>query len=397
MGRGNISLRENGTYRVRVYAGKDPITGKQRYLTGTAPTQRAAERLARQLLSEVDRQRAPRSNMTVAQMIQNWLDTAELEQTTRDSYSRYIANQILPVLGKTQARKVTVETLERFYAHLRKEGGAGGRPLANSSVRQVHFILRASYRLAVKWGSLSENPAALATPPKFTREEVRPPSLPDAQRLLEDASKRDPDFGALLWIAMITGMRRGELLALRWPHVRFGAGDVLVSRNYVESTSGRREKDTKTHQARRIALDEVTIGVLREHHERCRQRAQACGTSLLPDGFVFSRSVDGHDPTIPHTASQRLARLAKRVGLGVTFRSLRHFMGTAMLTDGTDLRTVAGRLGHGDGGSTTLRVYTHFLPAPDRRAAERLARSMLDRGPAEDARRASDAKDARSV
>ncbi len=109
--------RVRGVGSVWVYAGKDPITGKQRYLTGTAPTQRAAERLARQLLGEVQRQRAPRWSMTVAQMIQDWLDTAELEQSTRDGYQSYIANHILPALGKTPAHKVGVETLERFYAH----------------------------------------------------------------------------------------------------------------------------------------------------------------------------------------------------------------------------------------------------------------------------------------
>ena len=273
-----------------------------------------------------------------------------------------------------------VEVLERFYAELRKRGGAGGRPLANSSVRQIHFILRAAFRLAVKWGRLDENPAALATPPKFTRQEVKPPTIAEARRLLEAAADKDPDFAALLWLAMITGMRRGELLGLRWLHVRPQAGDLLVSRNYVESRSGRHEKDTKTHQARRIALDEVTVSILTEHYKRCLARAEACGTTVAPDAFVFSRSVDGTEPLIPHSASQRLVRLGKQLGIEVTLRSLRHFMGTAMLTDGTDLRTVAGRLGHGDGGSTTLRVYTHFLPAPDRRATERLARSMLAEG-----------------
>ncbi|MGH8055594.1 MAG: hypothetical protein ACREP4_16915, partial [Stenotrophomonas sp.] len=100
---------------------------------------------------------------TVAELLARWLDTADHEFTTRDGYQRCIATKILPALGTVQIRKLTVETLDQFYAELRKRGGVGGRPLAGATVRKVHFILRAALGLAVKWGWIPDNPAELAT------------------------------------------------------------------------------------------------------------------------------------------------------------------------------------------------------------------------------------------
>jgi integrase len=376
MARGHITKRANGTYRVFVYAGKDPLTGKERRLTATAATLKEAERLRTKLLGGIDRGRTAGKKVTVAEVIQAWLDTAEHELTTRRAYEGYTKRIILPALGQAQARKVNVETLDRFYAELRKRGGKDGRGLAGNTVRKVHFILRASFGLAVKWGWIPDNPAERATIPRFVRQEVHPPTPHDGQRFLDAAWQRDPEFGTLIWVAMMTGARRGELCALRWPHLHLEERRLLISRNLVHVGSERREKDTKTHQSRLLALDEVTVEILAEHRARCQERAAACGVPLRPDGYVFSASPDGADPCLPDSVSQRVGRLAKRMGIEVTLRSLRHYAATEMLTSGVDLRTVAGRLGHGEGGATTLRVYTHFVPAPDRRAAEALARTV---------------------
>ncbi|MGH8885227.1 MAG: site-specific integrase [Egibacteraceae bacterium] len=192
-------------------------------------------------------------------------------------------------------------------------------------------------------------------------------------RFLEAAWARDPDLGVLLWLAMITGARRGELCGLRWAHVHLDDGYVLIARSFVHRGRERREKDTKTHQSRRVALDGVTAEILGEHRARCEARASTCAVALRPDGYVFSSAVDGCDPVLPDSLTRRIQRLSAGVGAHVTLRGLRHCAATQMLTRGVDLRTAAGRLGHGDGGTTTLRAYTHFLPAPDQRAAEILA------------------------
>ncbi len=270
-----------------------------------------------------------------------------------------------------------MDVLDRYYADLRRRGGAGGRPMAPATVRKIHFILRAALNLAVRRQWLPSNPAALASPPPFVQQEVRPPTPEDVARLIEAAWATDPDFGTLLWLAMTTGARRGELCGLRWSGMRLAERDLVVSRSYVQRGAQRREKDTKTHQSRRLALDDVTVTVLTEHLDRCLARAEACGVELAPDAFVFSLSPDGQSPLLPDSLSQRFRRLAARVGVPTTLHSFgRHFSATQLLAGGVDVRTVAGRLGHGGGGATTLRVYSHFVAAADRRAAELLGKAV---------------------
>ncbi|MGH8905732.1 MAG: hypothetical protein ACRD0K_04280 [Egibacteraceae bacterium] len=109
----------------------------------------------------------------MAQLIEPWLETADHEFTTRHTYQGYVNGKILPALGTVPVRKVDVEMLDRLYTELRKRGGGGGRPLAASTVRQIHFILRASLGLAVRWGWIPDNPAEHATAPRYVRRTSR--------------------------------------------------------------------------------------------------------------------------------------------------------------------------------------------------------------------------------
>ncbi len=376
MAQGHIQERENGTFRVLVYAGRDPLTGKERRLTGTRKTRREAEVLLTELLGQIDKGRVNGSKATVAELLERWLETADHEFTTRTGYERYIATKILPALGHVQVRKIRTETLDQFYVELRKRGGVKSRPLAGATVRKIHFILRAALGQAVKWEWIPSNPAERATIPKHVRQEIVFPTPDEVARFMQAAWDRDPDFAALLWIAMVTRARRGEVCGLRWSHLQLEEGRLQISRNIVQRGGQRREKDTKTHQSRHLEVDDLTAEILAEHRARCEERAAACDVSLRQDGFVFSTSPDGSAPIVPDSVTQRINRLARRLKIPVTLRGLRHYAATQMLTRGVDLRTAAGRLGHGDGGTTTLRVYTHFLRGPDKLAAELLAGSI---------------------
>ena len=321
---------------------------------------------------------------------------------------------VRPVLGELPLRKLTVDVLDRFYADLRRRGAgpcqrcvararrglpvlrageryrlasdppeapdrihqpdcAGGRPLAPNSVRKVHFILRAALGLAVRWGWLPSNPAELASPPQFHQRTPRPPTPEEVAALINTAWERDPDFGTLLWLVMVTGMRRGELCALRWWHVDFDGRELLIERSLVQRGGDRREKDTKTHQARRIALDDATKDLLAGHRERCQQLAAMAGVGLPASAYVFGPDPGGRTPPLPDSITQRFRRLAARAGVPTSLHGFRHYSATQLLAAGVDLRTVAGRLGHAGGGATTLRVYASFVAAADRRAAEVLA------------------------
>jgi len=132
---------------------------------------------------------------------------------------------------------------------------------------------------------------------------------------------------------------------------------------------------------RRIALDTETLVLLKEHKQRCRERLAALGIELTDEMYVFSgiRNFDPAKPYSPHAVSSRYADMAERLGIDTHIHALRHYSATELLTAGIDLRTVAGRLGHGGGGATTLRVYAAWVAASDRKAAEILGARMPKR------------------
>jgi integrase len=164
---------------------------------------------------------------------------------------------------------------------------------------------------------------------------------------------------------------------LRWHHVDLDAGVLTLRRSaYVDEDGELQEKDTKTHQQRRVALDPETVAVLREHHQRWCEWTEELGVSIGPDAYVFSPEPDASRPFRPDSITQRYGRLAARLGIRSTIHALRHYSATELIAAGVDVRTVAGRLGHGGGGTTTLRVYAAWLSESDQRAAPALAARM---------------------
>jgi integrase len=179
----------------------------------------------------------------------------------------------------------------------------------------------------------------------------------------------------------------------RWRHVDLDVGVLTVERSIGQRSGRTWEKDTKTHQHRRIALDPKTVSLLGDHRARCGERAVALGLALNDDAFVFSLALDGSAHLRPDSVSQRYARLVRRLGISTTIHKLRHYSATELISAGVDVRTVAGRLGHGSGGTTTLKVYAAWVSESDQRAATSLFARLPTRPDAADAsaRCASDA------
>jgi integrase len=190
---------------------------------------------------------------------------------------------------------------------------------------------------------------------------------------------------------MITGPRRGELSALRWRNIDFEQAVLWVHHSNAQTKSGIKEKATKTGQRRKIALGSHTVEWLAKHRELWERRCAALDCALTPDAFVFSPAPDGSIPYAPRAISQRYRRMAIKLGLRSTrLHSLRHYSATELIAAGVDLRTVAGRLGHGSGGATTLKMYAAWVDEADRRAADTMASiiprpvpSIAPRGPYE--------------
>jgi integrase len=399
--RGHIQPLADGRYRVHVYAGKDAITGKDRRLTAYVATADEAERELTRLLHELDTRRAAQAKVVMSFLLDRWLETIEIEDSTRREYLGKIKRHIRPALGDVPAAKVDAELLERLYARLRRCGDpmcsrprvhhrrpdehdcekarcAPCRGLSSSSIRQVHAIISGAMATGLRWGWLTSNPAAIARKPKLPAPNPKPPTPDEAARVVAGAWDEDPDFGTLVWLVTTTGIRRGEVCGLRWSRVHLDAKVLEIRRVWT----GKIEKDTKTHQMRLIALDDETVQILRQHRERWLGRVHALGLDDLPGtAFVFSYQPDASVPIHPDSLTHRYGRLATKLGIDTHLHALRHYTATELLAAGFDLRTVAGRLGHGGGGATTLRVYAAWSAATDQRAAAFLGERMRPSAP----------------
>ena len=317
--KGNVERLPSGSLRVRVRGGTDPVTGRERRYKRTVRSEaEAAAELAR-LLRDLEAERAPDDSATVALLLDRYLDVADLEVLTREAHDGYIRRTIKPVLGDIRVRKLRADTLDALYAHLKRcsrlcgrlpktEHYTGGehvcdqrcgplrdhrtsrphhcdercrphrcKPMAPGSILRIHAIISAALNLAVRYEWIDRNPAEKATPPRARKREPDPPSPAQAARLLNEVWQEDEEFGLYLWAAFTTGARRGELLALREDRFDFEAQEVTFARNYLVKQGQRIEKDTKTGEGRRLALDPLTCELFAVHFRRRRVALEAGG------------------------------------------------------------------------------------------------------------------------
>ena len=401
--RGAIDELPSGALRVRVYAGKDPVTGRRHNLVEVIPpgpkAVRQAEEARTRLLAQVDERRQSRTNTTLNKLLDEHLAMSTWERSTRETYVGYVNKHIRPLIGTVKVGALDARVFDSFHAELRRCRDHCGRkryvdhrtphphecdsrcrmhecrPLGAATIRQIHFILSGALKRAVRWGWVTTNPIIRAETPPVPKAQPRPPSPEEAGRILTEAWA-DPDFGTFVWMAIVAGARRGELCALRWRDIDLSTGVIALSRSIGQRNRETWEKDTKDHQHRRIALDADTVEVLTEHRQRLVDRCAALGAAPPADAFVFSLAPDNSTYMRPNSVSERYSDLADRLGITTSLHKLRHYTATELIAAGVDVRTVAGRLGHGGGGTTTLRVYAAWVSESDQRAAGNLGARM---------------------
>ncbi|TCN36870.1 site-specific recombinase XerD [Kribbella orskensis] len=397
---GGINPLPSGSLRVRVYAGIDPVKKHKMYLEETVPAgpdaQAKAEALRAEFVAEVYQRRHPRTDATVEQLLERHLKDGIFGTKTLKNYRGQADKHIVPCIGFTKVRRVDAEIIESFYSELRRcNDHCEGKPrtdhrtglahecdsrckphkctpLKESSILYIHQILSGAFRRAVRYKWISINPMDFAEAPAAPKPKARPPSVSETARILTEAWK-DPDWGTLIWLTMMGGNRRGELCGIRWRHVDLEREVIHVQRAIGQYGGETWESDTKSESDRRVVLDPETVAVLQEHHERCAQRATASGAKLSDDAFVFSREPDGSRHLRPDSVTQRFGRLVNRLGIVTSIHKLRSYNATELISAGFDLRIVAGRLGHGSGGVTTMRHYVPWVSEADQRAAGPMA------------------------
>ncbi|MEX2255035.1 MAG: site-specific integrase [Acidimicrobiia bacterium] len=361
---------ERGLYELVVSRGAGP-DGKYRQKTkrfhGTAAeAKKARARLLAQADSDPATSGAAPSAMTFAELLRRHIKRVGAMGASPHTVSDYrgmARNHLLPVFGNVPIDQLRTLDFDAFYDDLTTI-----KLLRPASIRKIHNLARGALRQAVRWGLVPTNVVAIAAPPTIRRAEIRVPSPEDVQKLIVAA---DEPWATLLRVAVGTGLRRGELVALRWSDVDLDEGTLRVRAGLVVTDDGILEKATKTDRVRVLSLGAATREVLRAHHDRAVGLARLAGGVLVTDAFVFASSRPGNTEALrPDSVTQMFDRLRRQVGLdGYRFHALRHFHATQLVAAGVDVRTVAGRLGHASP-AVTLSVYSAFLPVRDREAAD---------------------------
>jgi len=266
--------KHHAGYEVRVSAGTDPVTGRRMVLQGTASTVREAEKLRTKLLAEADTYRSARTNASLGHLLDRWLPQHDVDENTRESYESLIRVHIRPGLGDvplTALVQKSTEPVEQSYGELRRrrdrcngrtliDHRADGehdcadagcrthvcRPLAAATVGRIHVVLSAACRPALRWGWIPFKPMDAVRQPSKPKPSPRPPMPAETARLVEEATRQSPEWGRSLWLAVVSGARRGEMLALR-PRSRRGRHG-----GSPELCLGR-EKDPKNQTDRALA------------------------------------------------------------------------------------------------------------------------------------------------
>ena len=314
-----------------------------------------------------------------AYLVGEWLPAmrATVRSSTLDHYATQVTSYVVPRMGGVGLQRLGSARLNAFYADLLADGRADGTGgLSPKSVRHVHTMLHKALADAVRWGLLAKNPADAADPPKPARTEMKVWE-PAQLRTFLDHVANDRLYAA--WMLLVTtGMRRGEVIGLRWsdvdlPNRRVSVVQTLTSVDYKVVVS-----KPKTARGRRaVALDVATAAALKVHGTLQKRERLARGETWIDSGLVFTRE-DGA-PLHPHRFSEWFVKLAVEAGLPrIRLHDLRHSYATAALAVGIPAKIVSERLGHASI-AITLDTYSHVLPSMQVDAAEKVAGLILGR------------------
>lgn len=305
--------------------------------------------------------------LTLGKYLQDqWLPAMSLRPSTLDSYRSMIERHILPTLGSVRLQNVDAPRLNALYREL-APGESDRKGLSPKSIRNVHVVLHKALGDAVKWNMIVRNPAAYADPPRGRRTEMSYWTPEQVRSFLVSLGEHRLTPAFLL--AASTGMRRGELLGLRWSDVDLGEQKLTIRRSLVTVNYKLHLSEPKTDRGRRtIAIDSGTADALRRHRKGLAEERLAMGDGYLGEDLVFPRA-DGR-PLHPDFFSQAFDRLVKKSGLPrIRLHDLRHSHVAHLIEAGAHVGVISQRLGHASV-SFTLDQYGHLMRGLDERAAE---------------------------
>lgn len=352
-------------------------TRNRKWFRGFPSAEAAQRKLAEVVLDHDGGPSAPADTLREF-LVGSWMPAirARVRPSSHDSYRRLIEQHILPSLGDVALAELTPEVLNAFYAELllagRKDGTGG---LSTRTVLYAHTLLRKALKDGVRWGRLPENVADRADPPRSRSPEFATWSASELEGFL--GRVRSDRLYACWRLAAMTGLRRGEVLALRWEDVDLDGGRIAVRQTLQAIAGDLAFGPPKSGRARAVLLDAETVEALKAH--RKRQVQERLAAPSWETTLVFC-SEEG-EPIHPDRFSAAFRRVIKRARLPlIRLHDLRHTHATLALSAGVHPKVVAERLGHATV-NVTLNTYSHVLPTLQEEAAERIAALLRGRRP----------------
>ena len=395
-GDGMLRKRSDGRWEARVVIGYNekglPITKNVTALEKSKCIEKL-EKLKEEI-GTVQRDNV-KSDMTFGEWLDFWYRQyckMTIRPTTQATYENRIYNHIIPEIGKITLSKLAQNDLQQFYARLKKSGrlqytDSLGEGLSDRMVRSCHGVCRTALDKAVQESLILENPAiGCKLPPKKSRE-MQVLSPEEMQRFLIQA--RYDGYFEILLLALATGMRRGEIMALQWVDLNLATGELNIRRQvyYVKGEMIISEPKTKS-SIRTIILPKSVANVLAELKKTVKSR------------WIFPSPLKEDMPRNPHTVYKKMQLVLERSGCKkIRFHDLRHTFATTALANGMDVKTLSAMIGHVSS-QTTLDIYLHSTHEMQRLAAMKIdgkgdcegCDGGLEQTPYQDTSTASEAK-----
>jgi integrase len=368
--KGHIRERSQGRWAI-ILEQHDAATGKRkRKWHSFQGTKRQAQIECARLISAIHGGTyLEPSKTTLAAYLDHWLDhvKARVSPRTHERYSEIVHKNIVPALGAVLLNKLRPAQISAAYSKALASGrrdGKGG--LAPTTVVYMHRLIKQALGQAVRWELLSRNAADAVDPPKVERGSLTTYDMTQTVALLE--ALRGTRLRMPVLLGIMCGLRRGEIVALRWSHIDLAAGNIAVVESAEQTAVGVRYKPPKSGRGRTVALSAMVTTELRQHRLAQAEELFRLGVRQTDATFVYTRQ-DG-EPMQPRSLSQMWAARATYLPR-IRFHDLRHAHATHMLSAGVHPKVASERLGHSKVG-ITLDLYRHVLPGMQEDAAARV-------------------------
>ena len=364
-GDGSIRKRKDGRWEGRYVVGHDPITGKMISRNVLGKTQAQVKEKLRTAIENSKRlDYTQTGKYTVGQWMDEWFEAyakVKVRPSSHQTYKGYIENHIKPNIGDIPIEKLTSLQLQKFYRRLLTEGRIPRiesekqpKGLSAKTVRNINQVISSAMDMAVRHKLILTNPTEGCELPKVEHREMK--TLPAEQLGAFLREAKESGVYELYYLDLATGLRRGELLGLKWEDVDLQNGIIHVRRQVARVDGEVKELPLKTKNSyRNISISQDAVAMLTEMEAH------------RSSDYVFPSSTGG--PISPDSVNNMLHRVLKRAGLpSIRFHDLRHTFATLALQNGVDIKTVSGMLGHFSAGFT-LDTYAHVTTSAQKEAA----------------------------